>query len=59
MAIKPSCASCRQPVDRLQRSLGIVAAYPCRCWLTVEQADMVRRHFRELVAAADDRAQVD
>jgi hypothetical protein len=59
MAIKPSCASCSQPVDRLQRSFGIVAAYPCYHWLTSDQANRVVQHFRELTAAADERVQVD
>jgi hypothetical protein len=59
VAIKPCCARCQARVDRLQRSYGIEAAYPCRCWLTVEQADVVREHFRALVAAADERVQVD
>lgn len=59
MAIKPSCASCRQPVDRLQRSFGVVAAYPCLCWLTKGRANLVVQHFRELTAAVDERVQVD
>lgn len=59
MAIKPSCANCSQPVDRLQRSCGVVAAYPCQCWLTKGQANSVVQQFRELTAAADDRQQVD
>lgn len=59
MAIKPPCARCRNRVDRLWPSVGVVAAYPCLCWLTEGQADVVRWRYRELVAAADARVQVD
>lgn len=57
--IKPPCARCRARVERLQPSFGLVAAYPCNHWLTERQADVVRQRYRELVAAADARVQVD
>jgi hypothetical protein len=57
--IKPPCARCRARVDRIQPSFGLFAAYPCNCWLREDQAESVRRCFRELVAAADARVQVD
>ncbi len=57
--IKPPCTCCGKLVDRLQGSFGVEAAYPCLHWLTGDQADLVRRRYRELVAAADARVQVD
>ncbi len=59
VGIKPPCARCAARVDRLQRCHGIVAAYPCYCWLTKGQANSVLQHFRVLAAAADERVQVD
>ena len=37
----PPCAICRAPVDRLQQSAGVIAAYPCGCWHTPAQARQV------------------
>ena len=31
---RPTCPACASPIDRMQHSFGIVAAYPCNCWLT-------------------------
>jgi len=35
---RPTCPRCRAPVERLQRSVGVVAVYPCGCWLSPKAA---------------------
>lgn len=59
MAIKPPCARCLARVDRIQSSFGLYAAYPCNCWLVASEAEAVRARFRQMVAEADARVQVD
>ncbi len=39
---RPCCPGCAAPVDRLRDAAGVVAAYPCTCWLTPAQADRLR-----------------
>ena len=43
---RPVCPVCGAPIDRMQRSFGVVAAYPCTCWLTPLRADAVADLFR-------------
>ena len=43
---RPECPCCGLPVDRVRKSRGIFAAYPCNDWLTPEQADEVRAQAR-------------
>lgn len=38
---RPACPNCADRIHRMQRSLGVVAAYPCNCWLTPAQAQAV------------------
>jgi hypothetical protein len=51
--LRPACPCCGLPVDRLRRSLGIVAAYPCNDWLTPTQAADVQAESRALRAARE------
>lgn len=44
---RPVCPGCAKPVDRMQHSVGVFAAYPCNCWLTVEAARQAVRTWRE------------
>ena len=39
--IRPVCPKCSKRVDRMQRSHGVVAVYPCNHWLTPGQAQTV------------------
>jgi hypothetical protein len=52
---RPTCPRCSAPVNRLRRSPGIVAAYPCNHWLTPDQAAAVRDayHARQQAEGAD------
>ena len=39
---RPACPTCGGPIDRMRRSQGVIAAYPCLHWLTPAQAETVR-----------------
>lgn len=46
---RPVCPTCAQPLDRMQRCHGVVAAYPCTHWLTPRQARTIAdQHRRRL-----------
>ena len=48
---RPNCIMCGDRIDRLQRSPGVMVAYPCGCWLTFEQAEAIKALVRELADA--------
>lgn len=52
MAERLACPTCTAPVDRLQRSYGVVATYPCGCWLHEDIAHRAAREWRERKPAA-------
>ncbi len=49
---RPHCARCSDRVDRMQRSRGIVAAYPCLHWLTRGEANAMKAEADALLDAA-------
>jgi hypothetical protein len=51
---RPDCPACRGPVQRMQRCHGVVASYPCNCWITPDQAQTVVDDYRARLAEADD-----
>ncbi len=53
---RPFCARCGDRVDRMQRSPGVVVAYPCGCWLSRSEANAVWLAGQALKAAAEERA---
>ncbi len=43
---RPTCPECGAVIDRMQRTLGVVATYPCNCWLTPAAARRVAEQWR-------------
>ncbi|MGI5178660.1 hypothetical protein ACQEVZ_20220 [Dactylosporangium sp. CA-152071] len=54
---RPACPACSATVDRLQRSYGVVAAYPCSCWLTPAAAQQLVDEHRTRTTNPGSRTQ--
>lgn len=57
MTTRPQCPTCAAPIDRMQRSYGVVCPYPCQDWLSPDDADqLAQRHRADRAAAEHDRS---
>jgi len=44
---RPTCPDCKRPIDRMQHSRGVVATYPCLCWLSPARATAAVQEWRD------------